>query len=232
MIPTETPSAPSRQNGGHAARWFAFAGVGGPILFVLVFTLAGFLRPGYSPLSQAVSDLGVGPNAWLQNANFVIFGLLLIIFAIGFYQGMRSVISRGWLVACLVLLILSGVGIINGGIFTEDPTTVIVHWIGGFLLAFLSPLIVFFIVGWQWYRDPTWRIASWYSLITGVMTIALIASLFVFLAPSSPLPIGGLLQRLLVLEFFAWYVVMGWRLFLRAGSSQKRTVIAIERESA
>ncbi len=181
MIPTETSSAPSRQKEGHAARWFAFAGVGGPILFVLVFTLAGFLRPGYSPLSQAVSDLGVGPNAWLQNANFVVFGLLLITFAIGFYQGMRSVISRGWLVACLVLLILSGVGIINGGIFTEDPTTVIVHWIGGFLLAFLSPLIVFFIAGWQWYRDPTWRIASWYSLITGVMTIALIASLFVFL---------------------------------------------------
>src|SRR5258707_939540 len=123
MIPTETLSAPSRQNGGNAARWFAFAGVGGPILFVLVFTLAGFLRPGYSPLSQAVSDLGVGPNAWLQNANFVVFGLLLIAFAIGFYQGMRSVISRGWLVACLVLLMLSGVGIINGGIFKEDPTT-------------------------------------------------------------------------------------------------------------
>src|SRR5258708_34537259 len=130
-------------------------------------------------------------NAWLQNANFVVFGLLLITFAIGCYQGMRSVISRGWLVACLVLLILSGVGIINGGIFTEDPTTVFVPWIVSFLLAFLSPLIVFFIGGWQWSRDPTWRIASWYSLLTGSMTIALIAPLFVFLAPSWPPPPGG-----------------------------------------
>jgi hypothetical protein len=32
--------------------------------------------------------------------------------------------------ACLVLLILSGVGIINCGIFTEDPATAILHWIG------------------------------------------------------------------------------------------------------
>src|SRR5260370_39971960 len=203
MIPTEAISAPSRQNGGNAARWFAFAGVGGPILFVLVFTLAGLRRPGYSPRSQAVSDLGVGPNAWLQNADFVVFGLLLITFAIGFYQGMRSVISRGWLVACLVLLILSGVGIINGGIFTEDPTTVIVHWIGSFLLAFLSPLIVFFIGGWQWSRDPTLRIASRSSLITGVMTIALVASVFAFLAPSSPLPTSALLLLRLVVASFA-----------------------------
>src|SRR5262245_46047417 len=134
MIHAEIPSAPSMQQRGNAARWLALAGVVGPILFVLGFTLAGFLRPGYSPISQAVSDLGVGPNAWLQNANFVLFGLLLITFASGFYLGMRSVISRGWLVACFVLLILSGVGIINGGIFTEDPSTVILHWIGGFLL--------------------------------------------------------------------------------------------------
>ena len=229
-----TPTMSSGQRWSLAARWFPLAGVVGPLLFVLVFTLAGFLRQSYSPLRQAVSDLGVGPNAWLANANFVVFGLLLIVFAIGFYQGMHSlaVMRRGPLIVCLVFLTLSGIGIVNGGLFTEDATTVILHWIGGFLLAFLSPLIVFFLGGWQWSRDPTWRIASWYSLITGVLTGALMASLFVFLAPSSPLPIGGLLQRLLVVECFAWHVIMGWRLFLRAGSSQKKTVVTIERESA
>jgi hypothetical membrane protein len=216
-----TPTMSSGQRWSLAARWFPLAGVVGPLLFVLVFTLAGFLRPRYSPLRQAVSDLGVGPSAWLANANFVVFGLLLTVFAIGFYQGMHSlaVMCRGPLIVCLVFLTLSGIGIVNGGLFTEDATTVILHWIGGFLLAFLSPLIVFFLVG-------------WYSLITGVLTGALMASLFVFLAPSSPLPIGGLLQRLLVVECFAWHVVMGWRLFLRGGSSQKKTVVTIERESA
>lgn len=41
------------------------------------------LRPGYSVVRQAVSDLGLGPNAWLQTTNFLVFGLLIIVFAIG-----------------------------------------------------------------------------------------------------------------------------------------------------
>src|SRR5260370_9078034 len=132
MITTETPSAPSRQNGVNAARWFAFAGVGGPILFVLVFTLAGFLRPGYSPLSQAVSVLGVGPNAWLQNANFVVFGLLLLTFSIGFYQGVPSGIPRGRLVARLALPRLSGARILKRRMFSPIPTTLILHSVAAF----------------------------------------------------------------------------------------------------
>src|ERR1051326_4746317 len=60
-----------------AARWLALAGVVGPMLYVGVFTLAGFLRPGYSPVRQAVSALGVGTNAWLLNTDAVVFGVLL-----------------------------------------------------------------------------------------------------------------------------------------------------------
>jgi hypothetical protein len=58
--------------GKGAIRWLALAGVVGPILFIALFTLAGLLRPGYSAIRDAISDLGIGPNAWIQNANFTL----------------------------------------------------------------------------------------------------------------------------------------------------------------
>ena len=212
-----------------SARWLALAGMVGSILFVLVFTIAGFLRPGYSPIRQPVSDLGVGPNAWIQNANFFVFGLLLIAFAIAFYQGMRSVISRGWLMACLVLLILSGAGMWGSAYFTvpdpNDPPQLqalqgMLHMLS-FLAIFVSSIIALLIIGWQLRRDARWRGYGWYSMITGLVALVLIFLVFLFFVPGSPLSeaqIGGLVQRILVLEVFAWHVVMGWRLFALDGS--------------
>ena len=41
-----------------AQRLCIWAGIVGPILFVLLFTIAGLLYPGYSPISQVISVLG------------------------------------------------------------------------------------------------------------------------------------------------------------------------------
>src|SRR5258706_5839403 len=80
-------------------RRFASALIGGvinPIAFVLTYTVAGFLRPGYSPIHQAISDLGVGSNGSLLDTLAVISGLLLIAFVVGFALSMRRVLSLGW----------------------------------------------------------------------------------------------------------------------------------------
>jgi hypothetical membrane protein len=70
------------------------AGIVGPILFVAVFTVAGWLRPRYSATAEAVSDLGVGEAAWIQNANFFVFGALLLAFATGLRRAMSGVVGR------------------------------------------------------------------------------------------------------------------------------------------
>src|SRR6266436_5367625 len=70
------------------AQWLALGGVVGPVLFVAAFTVGGIVRPGYSPIHQAVSDLGVGSNAWLLNVSLVLLGVLLIAFAMGFYRSL------------------------------------------------------------------------------------------------------------------------------------------------
>jgi len=68
----------------------------GPVLFVLTFTVAGLLRASYSPVDQAVSDLGVGDHGWMLNRCLVILGLSLVGFAIGFYQTIRPPASTAF----------------------------------------------------------------------------------------------------------------------------------------
>lgn len=184
----------------------ALAGVVGPILFLLVFTIDGFLRPGYSPIYQMISDLGLGANGWIQNANFVVFGLLLITFAIGFYQGMRPVISRRWLTASTIFLVLVGAGLVNDGFFTKDVPGIHVL---GFLVVFCSLITAFFIIGRQLWKNPAWRGYSWYSMITGIVTLGLLAA-FIYVMDHAQAV--GLFHRILVIEAFGWYVVMGCRI--------------------
>ncbi len=121
MNQPRTSSVPSLQQRDLTARWLVLAGVVGPIVFVAVFTLAGFLRPGYSPIHQAISDLGVGPNRWLLDVSAMITGLLLMGFAVGFALSMQPVLSRGWRWLSAVLLALHGLDLAIAGIFTEAP---------------------------------------------------------------------------------------------------------------
>jgi hypothetical protein len=87
-----------------------WAGVIGPILFVLVFTIDGALTPGYSAINNAVSDLEFGATGWIQRVNFLALGLLLIVFALAFFQSIRPMLASPWRQISAGLLVLSGAG--------------------------------------------------------------------------------------------------------------------------
>jgi hypothetical membrane protein len=206
-----------------AARWLALAGVVGPILFVGVFTLAGFLRPGYSPIHQAISDLGVGPNGWLLDGSLVITGLLLIVFTVGFARCMRPVLKSGWRWSSAALLTLHGLGLAVAGLFTEAPSTLAIHWMVGATLAFFGPVVAFLITGLALRRDPRWRRWGIGFLVASLATLVLIVVMFWVFTPGTPLAslrLGGLMERVLMIEIEAWYVAFGWRLFILTGSQK------------
>lgn len=201
-----------------ALQLLALAGVLGPILSITVFTLAGFLRPGYSPVSQAISALGVGPNAWILNTDLIISGLLSIAFAIGFYQLMRPVIIKRWLLTSTIFLMLSGAGIINEGFFHQpspgDPAAhlyIILHGIGLSVL-FYARIIALLIIGWRLLKIPAWRRYGWYSVITALVTFGLLAIPEQIVVHNQ---IVGLIERIQVIAVFSWSVVMGCHLFIR-----------------
>src|SRR5712691_8632542 len=121
------------------------AGIFGPILFTVGFVVQGLLRTdlrsGYNPIAQQISDLTAGPSGWVQQVNFVVFGLLLIAFAVGLQQGVRK--AGPW-VGGQALVAWNGVKLVIAGFFPlrEDTAGHIydplgVHSVNGTI--FLSP---------------------------------------------------------------------------------------------
>jgi hypothetical protein len=155
----------------------------------------------------------------------VLFAILLFTFALGFFLEMRQVIGKGKRRAWLVLFLLTSVGIFNTAIFPAASRTAVLHWTIGFLPTFLAPMAAYFVAFQSWRQVSGWRGLSWYSLFTALGIILLTVLSFVFLAPRSSTggpsaPIGGLIERILVLVTFAWPVVIGWRLFVLAKVGQ------------
>jgi hypothetical membrane protein len=192
---------------------FIVAGVIGSILSLLVITLDGFLRPGYSPLYQMISDLGVGKNAWLLNSDLVVSGLLTMLFALGFSQVMRNAISGRRLTASTLLFFLAGAGIANDGFFTEytvaDQHAALhdaLHTLG-FFVAFISLGIAFFLIGLHLRNDRARRGYGWYSLLTGLVMLSLM--LLPYALPVHGMQLEGLNERMILVAAIAWQAVTG-----------------------
>ncbi|TDW31140.1 DUF998 domain-containing protein [Cryobacterium psychrophilum] len=72
MTVTDPGSGTAEQRGvrstGRTAARIAMVGV---VVYVLVDVVLQFLPPHYSPISEAESNLAVGPYGWIMNLNFV-----------------------------------------------------------------------------------------------------------------------------------------------------------------
>ena len=162
-------------------RKLLWAGVVGPSLFIVVFLVEGFTRPGYSQWRHYVSQLATGPGGWVQVANFLVCGTLVIAFAVGLRGATRSI-------AAPILLGLFGVSLLVAGTFSTDPalgyppgaanvhtTHGMIHGLAGLGAFSLLPATTFVMAAW-FARHGSWR-WMWYSLGVGVtMIVAFIAS--------------------------------------------------------
>jgi len=205
---------PSQQVG----RWLLIAGAVGSIAFVLTWTIAGLLRPGYSAIHQPISDLGVGPYGWLMNTAAFIEGLLKVGFAVGFAVVTRPLIRRSWWTAALVFLLLSGLAMLVTATFTDAPSTVALHSAAA-QIALLSRLLALAIVAIAFLEVGALRGWGVFSLVWLGLAVALAAFQILAFKPGSPLEpahIGGLAERFIAAELEAWYVVIGLATAYRA----------------
>jgi hypothetical membrane protein len=203
-----TTRTDSTTRSGSTTRLLALGGVIGPLIFVVACTVAGFLRPGYSPLHQAVSDLGVGSLAWLLNVPVIVMGLLLIACSAAILRTLGPALGDPWRWVCSGLLALPGLGFAWAGIFTEAPATVTLHWMVGMPLIAIGSVAGFLITGIRLRRLQSWRGIGTYSIAASLTSLALITIMFA----TWTLGIGGLTERVFFLEIMAWYVIVGWRL--------------------
>lgn len=189
----------------------AFCGIIGPIFYTIVLITLGLLRPGYSHITQSMSELGEvgGPNAIVMNTiGFPLLGLLLIAFAIGLHRGISE--GKGSILGPS-LVMLSGVGLIGSGIFPCDQgcvdVTIIskIHSISATIAAF-AMIFAAFAISYRVRNDHLWEDYHLYSLLTGVVT-AIVASAYMVFEPWL-----GVFQRLSMSVSLLWIEVMAIQL--------------------
>ena len=91
--------------------------VAGP-LFVGIAAVQAFTRTGFDLRRHPLSMLSLGEYGWIQVTNFIVAGVLSLLFAVGVSRRLSTGLGSTWAPR---LLALFGAGLVIGGIFTADP---------------------------------------------------------------------------------------------------------------
>ncbi len=201
-------------------RLAAWAGIMGPILFVAVFTIEGFLRPGYNPLTTYVSDLSIGDRGIVQIVNFIVFGFLFLFFSYGvtleFRERNLSLMGPRIFTVMGVLLILSGPIVTQpaGTPLSEMTWMGILHNILGACFFVLGPVSCY--IFWRSTQtDSKWKSIHGITLAAGILLTIIVVIFSVaqkgaMLMPNVLTDWAGAIQRLDLITFFAWMVIFAW----------------------
>lgn len=200
----------------------AWAGMIGPILFMVIFTLEGWLRPGYDPLGMYISELSLGPRGWIQIFNFIIFGILFLIFAHGIsIEFANGKASRS---GSIILKIIAISFLVSGPLVTDPVTTLpdqmswhgILHNIFGAIVFSLSPISCFVFLR-RFREDPEWKSLKWFTQVAGIITtIAVVIMSIGTKNVSAELNAFnewvGLFQRIVIITYLSWLFIFALKL--------------------
>jgi len=175
---------------GHALSvqaWLLLAaGTAGGLVFTGVYLAEGATRAGYRALAEPISALSLGPGGWVQQLNFIVFGVLVCLSAVGWRAALGP--GRGAL-AFPVLRVIAGVGLVMDGLFAQDPSggyppgagagAATIHGQVHTLFAMITITALAsgcFVLAARFAAEPGWRRWAVFAAAAGVATIVFIAA--------------------------------------------------------
>ena len=183
----------------------ALAGIVGPIVVVVGDLAASLSTPNYSLVRDSISSLALTPIGWLQSICFLAMGLLEMFFVAGLFFNIRR--ARGFHPG-IGLLAICGFGLMLIGAFRMDhpgapPIEGIIHTISSYGLGLLFPIAILLLTP-SLKSDPNWKNTYVYTLVAGVLALALMIGLFL------PDQTGwfGLYERIIVANVIIWVEVV------------------------
>jgi hypothetical membrane protein len=235
----------SEQEGSSAvSRRFLWAVVAGVVLYVILDAVAQSLPPHYSPISDAESDLAVGPYGYIMAVNFLNRGFFSLIFVYSLAKILPGNVSgpgnsssggnrysRG-----LYLLGVWGVGAILLAFFPTDVPATPVSWHGAIhllvaALAFLAGAFGVLDLSRQFGQSQALRGVERLARV-----IATLAVIFCFVTLGLPfvLPhiasrLGGLDERIFLALVLLWMTAVSVHL-LRHNSSAIGTTATFSKD--
>lgn len=187
-------------------RLLLLGGVVAAPLFLAVWALQALTRDGFRPTYHPLSLLALGDGGWVQIANFVVTGLLLVGAGVGLRRALDRRARSTWVA---VLVGLMGVGLVVAGVFVTDPGAgfpagapdgaPVMSWHGavhevGFVLTQLAFVALAVVLAVRFGRASQrgWMIASILALV-GAIAVAALGSpdtLAIRLVASSAIELG------------------------------------------
>ncbi len=188
------------------------SGMIAPVMFFVILAIVETLQSGYNLIQETISRLALGPYGSLQTIAFIIFGLLLIVFAIRLGLAIDST-SRSARVGIFFFTII-GVGFIIVGIFPTDTPGVaqtlhaLIHKGTSVTIALLFPLACLAVAP-ALKGDTRWKGIFVYTIVTGTLTLILLILGTVMRANKLW---SGLYERVLLLNGLIWIELVSFRL--------------------
>ena len=183
----------------------AWAGLVGPVLFTLTLVAQELSRiQEYSPIEETVSALEAGPNGWIQQVNFVVFGVLTMVFAAGLYRVLAP--SRAGVIGS-ALLFVSGIALVLAGAgfpLREDAAGVTYdpggHQPNGFVF-FTSSALALLVISFALAKQDEWRKLAIPVRVAGILMLVSNPFMGILVIPDdAPLhDWAGIAQRLVLL---------------------------------
>jgi hypothetical protein len=204
--------------------------IAGP-LFIFAFLISGAARADYNPLRHPISSLALGDLGWVQVANFIMTGLLLLAFALGTRRVVRSGPASTW---GPILIAGCAIGFLGAGYLPADPLSgyppgtpdlPLARTIQGVLHDLFSSLFFFglpaacvvFALRFAGRGERGWAA---YSVITAVVfAVAFALSSIAFRQSPTFVDFGGLFQRFTVAVGFSWLTLLGAHLYQEAAAT-------------
>jgi|GEM_PF-2517175 len=192
----------------------------GTVWFWLSLVILGLIQPGYQPARDTISILVVGKYGWIQQLNFWVLAMTVLIFGLGLS---RAFYGRRWSSVSSLFGILS-FGIIDLIIFPADPRDATqtalraFHSIQGLMHISTVALMGLIMIGLavvvyrQLAKKPDWhqlqKVTFWlmsFGIIFGIFWMYCRYNGIFFLWK-------GLIQKIIVTDVLIWLWLMGRKL--------------------
>lgn len=189
------------------------------IIYVGTVILGGLLRPNYSHISMAISELVAAgaPNRSLLSSSFLLYNLLVSLFGVGLCIQANSQ-PRGrisGIMGSLILILVGVAGILMELVFPQEPGGTATTFAGAmhFVMAGVAALgtMVAILMLAFWFKNvPALKGYALYSLISVVLIF--VSGGLGAAAMANHHPLFGLIERITIFTFTLWIFVIGRRM--------------------
>jgi hypothetical membrane protein len=207
--PARTPPA---GDDGPDPRKLLGAVIAGIVLYILLDVVAQLLPPHYSPVTQAESDLAVGPYGFVMTINFVNRGVFSLLFLYALIRTVRHEKNRrATLRSGIAFFSIWAVGALILAAFPTDVPSLPLSWHGAIhlvvaLLAFFGGAVGAFALADHFGESRALRESKGFAFPLSIVVVLLFVLEITggFVIPSISSHYGGLIERVFIGSVIAW----------------------------